>query len=392
MARTTGTIHRLLIVGDDAQSRTRTARTFSDRGYDIVGRTPAGQEAMDAAGRLRPDLVVVITEPPGTDDTLAVARAIDEFYDIPSLHVSADSQGRELGRKSPAAWSGRPPSSDAHQRLEGSTAGPAPGAATSARLLERLRQGDAVVSEKLHLQMTPGTEVVVLLCTDVVGPDEEIRWIGSEAMNAIGRVQVEPDLASLAFRDPLTGLANRRAVEEHGARYLALADRHDTHVGLIFLDLGQFRAINDRLGNPAGDAVLTEVARRLKNEARVADVVARVGGDEFLILLPDVADLDDVETVAHRMERKMVSPFEVKETEISVRADMGIALYPDHGSSLEELVRAADRALHRATKNRSGPGDGPVAALATESTPEPSPTVEDQASRTGGGAGPSQAM
>lgn len=220
------------------------------------------------------------------------------------------------------------------------------------RLLERLWQGDAVVSEELHLRMTEGTELVVLLCTDVVGPDEEIRWIGSRALNMSARPQVHRELASLAFQDPPGGLADRRTVEEHGTRYLALSERQDTQVGMIFLEVGQFRTINDRFGYPASDAVLTEVARRLTTRVRKADIVARVGDDEFLMLLPEVKNLGNVETIAHRIERALASPIAVRESEISVRAEMGIALYPDHGSSLEQLVRTADRAI---SGRRAGP-------------------------------------
>lgn len=226
---------------------------------------------------------------------------------------------------------------------------------TTHRLLERLQQGDALVSEELHLPMTPGTEMVLLLCTDVVGPNEEIRWIGNRPMNTI----------------------------EH----------HDTHVGMIFLDLGQFRAINDRFGHLAGDAVLSEVARRLEAGLRKADVVARVRGDQFLILLPDATGLGDVGTVAHRLEHEMLTPIAVRETKISVRPEMGIALVPDHGSFLEELVRASDRAMmYRARKNWSELADRPVSVLAAESTSDPNRAVEDLASQSGRGAGPSQAM
>jgi diguanylate cyclase (GGDEF)-like protein len=263
---------------------------------------------------------------------------------------------------------------------------------TNHRLMERLWQGDAVVSEELHLQMRQGTELVVLLCTDVVGPDEEARWIGSEAMNTTGRLQLDPDLTSLAFQDPLTGLANRRAVEYQETRHPDLAERHDTHVGMIFLDLGRFEATEDRFGHLAADTVLTEAARRLEAGVRKADVVALVGSDEFLILLPDVTDLGDVMTVAHRMEREIVSPITGEETEISVQAEMGIALFPDHGSSLEEFVQAADRAMYRARKNRGEFGDRLVSVFGAESSPDSIPTVEDRPSETGRGAGPSQAM
>lgn len=224
------------------------------------------------------------------------------------------------------------------------------------RLLERLWQGDAVVSEELYLRMTQGTELVVLLCTDVVGPDEEIRWIGSRAPNRSARAQAHGDPASLAFQDPPSGLADRRTVEEHGTRHRAVSELHDTQIGMILLDLGQLETINDRFGHRTGDAVLTEVARRLKAGVRKADIVARVGDDAFLVLLPEVKNLGNVETVAHRIERALASPIAVMETEISVRAGMGMALCPDHGSSLEQFVRTADRAI-------SGRGAGPSQAM-----------------------------
>lgn len=225
--------------------------------------------------------------------------------------------------------------------------------ATSDRLLERLRQGRTVVSEEMRLRTKNDAEVIVLLCTNVV------RYSGATGRRVVGMVmditelkRQESDLARLAFEDPLTGVANRRAVEEHAARYLALAERHDHLLGLIYLDVAGFKEVNDRFGHPAGDAILVEVARRLEGGAREGDVVGRVGGDEFLVLLPNVADVEAVMNVARRMDRELEAPVALATGQTTVRADMGISVFPDHGSSLEELIAAADRAMYRAKVRR----------------------------------------
>lgn len=221
--------------------------------------------------------------------------------------------------------------------------------ATADRLLERLRQGRTVVSAEMRFRTKSDAEVIVLLCANVV------RCSGATGRRAVGMVmditerkRQESDLARLALEDPLTGAANRRAVEEHAARYLALAERHGHLLGLIYLDLAGFKEVNDRFGHPAGDAILVEVARRLEAGARGADVVGRVGGDEFLVLLPNVSDVEAVTNVARRMGRELEAPVALATGQTTVRAELGTSVFPDHGSSLEELIAAADRAMYRA--------------------------------------------
>lgn len=238
--------------------------------------------------------------------------------------------------------------------LERSLADVVSGSPASDRLLERIRTGEALVSEEVQLRTKQDAEVVVLLCTNVVrSAGEDGRRVVGTVMDITRQKRHEFELERQAFEDHLTGLANRRAVEEHAARYLPLADRQGHPLGLIYMDLARFKEINDRFGHPAGDDVLIEVARRLEAGARESDVVGRVGGDEFLVLLPDVSDVDDVMTVVLRMERELETPIELDDdTRTTIRAEMGVSLFPDHGSNLEELLRAADRAMYRAKESR----------------------------------------
>jgi diguanylate cyclase (GGDEF)-like protein/PAS domain S-box-containing protein len=225
------------------------------------------------------------------------------------------------------------------------------------RVLGHAREGKELAGEEVPLRTKRGDEVVVLLCTKLVGSGGEGgRRVAGALIDITERKHRESDLERLAFEDPLTGVANRRALDDHAAKYLALAERRGTLVGLVYLDLTGFKVINDRYGHAAGDAVLVESARRLEAGARESDVVSRVGGDEFVVLLPDVDDRDAVVTAARRIRGGLEeAPIELEDGEaaVAVRAEAGIAVYPEHGSSLEELVRAADRAMYRA-KERNG--------------------------------------
>lgn len=225
------------------------------------------------------------------------------------------------------------------------------------RVLGHARYGQELAGEEVPLRTRQGGEVVVLLCTKLVGSDGEGgRRLAGVLIDITERKRRESDLQRLAFEDPLTGASNRRALGDHASRYLALAGRRGTLVGLVYLDLTGFKAINDRYGHAAGDAVLVEAARRLEAGARESDVVSRVGGDEFVVLLPDVDDQEAVVTAARRIRGELErAPVELEDGQaaVTVRAEAGIAVYPEHGSCLEDLVRAADQAMYRA-KERNG--------------------------------------
>ena len=166
----------------------------------------------------------------------------------------------------------------------------------------------------------------------------------------------EEQLAFLAYHDPLTGLPNRALIEQQLDLALARARRTATSVALMFLDLDDFKEVNDRLGHAAGDQLLTGVAARLRGVLRDSDVLARQGGDEFLILLTDLSDdaVRAAEMVGAKVLRSLRDPFVVGTAEVRTAASIGISLFPADAADTEALLRHADAAMYQAKADAGG--------------------------------------
>lgn len=156
------------------------------------------------------------------------------------------------------------------------------------------------------------------------------------------------DMAKLARTDALTGLSNRLLLRELFQDRAANAVRAKSLVALHYLDLDGFKAINDRYGHPAGDALLEQVARRLEDMVRADDVVARLGGDEFIVLQAGIAEETEAELLARRIIRDISKPYVVDGISMSISVSVGIATAPKLGLELERLLACADAALYRA--------------------------------------------
>jgi diguanylate cyclase (GGDEF)-like protein len=155
-------------------------------------------------------------------------------------------------------------------------------------------------------------------------------------------------LEYISLRDPLTNLPNRRALENEAERMLALANREGKQVCLIYVDLKNFKPVNDRFGHKVGDYVITVVAQRLSSVARKSDFIARVGGDEFVYLLYDCKEyIQFVERVIKELEK----PLDYRGTTINVSANFGIAIYPKDATSFGDLLLKADVAMYYAKNN-----------------------------------------
>ena len=152
----------------------------------------------------------------------------------------------------------------------------------------------------------------------------------------------------LASHDRLTGLTNRSAFEESLQRTLRYAERHGTRVGLFFLDLDGFKAINDRLGHSAGDEVLKTVADRLASSLRRSDLAARLGGDEFMVMIQDLGRGEQAARCARRILQLLSEPLHVDGQEVRPASSIGIAMFPEDGEDTGELIRAADIAMYKA--------------------------------------------
>ncbi len=207
------------------------------------------------------------------------------------------------------------------------------------------------------------------------------------------RRQVEEQFRHLAFFDPLTGLPNRRLLNDRLNRTLALGQRHARPGALLFIDLDQFKALNDAHGHAAGDQILVQTARRLQACLRGADTVARFGGDEFVVVLGDLdADLAvasaQAQAAAQKIAQALAAPYPVdglhgheqgRGMEHRCTASIGIVLFQGSARSAENLLAEADHAMYRAKRNgrngvrffvsSAGPAPDPVAATGAESAP-----------------------
>jgi len=179
---------------------------------------------------------------------------------------------------------------------------------------------------------------------------EDINFLQSAAnilALAIDRSRAEENMRYQAFHDSVTDIPNRALLEDRLTVEIARAERNKGKVGLIFLDLDHFKYINDSLGHMIGDFILREVARRLQSCARAGDTVARFGGDEFIMLIPDITSADELEGIAKCVLEVFHTSFTVDQQELTVNTSMGLALYPQDGETAEILIKNADTAVYR---------------------------------------------
>ena len=165
------------------------------------------------------------------------------------------------------------------------------------------------------------------------------------------RIDSEGQLAFLAQFDALTGLPNRALLADRFSRMIVQARRHQAIVGVLFIDLDGFKLVNDTLGHAGGDDLLKEVGRRLQASVRAADTVARISGDEFAVILGDLARPDDAALVAQKIVERLAAPVTVQRQEVFVTASIGIAVFPADGDDADTLLGAADAAMYRAKQS-----------------------------------------
>jgi diguanylate cyclase (GGDEF)-like protein/PAS domain S-box-containing protein len=162
------------------------------------------------------------------------------------------------------------------------------------------------------------------------------------------RKRVHERIHQLAHHDFLTQLPNRALFKDRLERSIAMAERNQTHSAVLFVDLDGFKAINDELGHEAGDWLLCEMAERMTQAIRQADTLARMGGDEFTLILDDVSGRDDVARVARKLLKAVSQPFVITGQRRQIGASVGIALYPNDARDYDGLLRCADEAMYAA--------------------------------------------
>ncbi len=180
-----------------------------------------------------------------------------------------------------------------------------------------------------------------------------VKLFEGTAEDITDRKAAEAQVKFLAYHDALTRLPNRMLFMDRLENALAAGRRKHAKVAVLFLDLDRFKNINDSLGHSAGDQMLQEIAARLRQCLREEDTVARVGGDEFLIMLREVANREEVEAAAGRIREEITRSFTIQSHSLSTSCSIGISLYPEDGADGETLIRKADAAMYAAKESGS---------------------------------------
>jgi diguanylate cyclase (GGDEF)-like protein/PAS domain S-box-containing protein len=219
-----------------------------------------------------------------------------------------------------------------------------------------IRTGRAIAG-KVQRETFSGRAATWASTTKMPLRDERGKIIGTFGISRDITAQIEAEnaLARQALHDPLTGLANRIALMDRLSQAMLAMARHPSRVGVVFIDLDNFKGINDCFGHDAGDLVLAEVGRRLSALARRTDTVARLGGDEFVILCGELGNDTDVHLIGDRIIRAIAVPYLDSGRDLSVTCSVGIVVDSDPGAEPDRLIRDADTAMYeakRAGRNR----------------------------------------
>ena len=219
------------------------------------------------------------------------------------------------------------------------------------KILQVLKERSYYIGER-RFRRKDGSAVEVEMSVNLIG------YRGKEVMCVVARDisprrLAERQLIHTATHDPLTNLVNRLLLYDRLAQELARARRHNKKIAVINIDLDRFKRVNDTLGHSVGDQLLKAVSARLKSLLRESDTLARMGGDEFMLVLPDIKREEDVIRVAESILQAVRRPFDLESFKIPITASVGIAFYPAEGKDSDALMKAADLAMYEA-KSQGG--------------------------------------
>lgn len=222
------------------------------------------------------------------------------------------------------------------------------------KILKILKDSSYFMGER-KFRRKDGSSVEVEISVNLISYREK-KVFCLIARDITPRKLAEKQLIHTATHDPLTGLVNRLLVYDRLAQELARARRHDKMIALVYIDLDRFKEINDTMGHGVGDQLLKAVGARIKSLLRDSDTLARMGGDEYMILLPDISQAKDVDRVVANLMDTLRRPFDLEGIKHHITISVGVSLYPLDGKDSETLIKTADLAMYYAKsagRNRS---------------------------------------
>lgn len=185
-----------------------------------------------------------------------------------------------------------------------------------------------------------------------LGHEIETNYLLEKRLNKV--TQEEEKARHAAFHDALTGLPNRALFENRLEHGLAQAKRHGLTLAVMFIDIDNFKKINDTYGHDVGDGVLKIIAERLMQSTREDDTVSRFGGDEFMHLMMEFGDVPDVISIAEKITHAIQAPCRLSIGELNIKLSIGISIFPKDGMTGLDLIKSADKAMYEAKRNKSG--------------------------------------
>jgi len=309
-------IQTLLVVDDNPINLGVVAEHLVEQGYRVLVALD-GEEALKRTAYSRPDLILLDVMMPGIDglETCRRLKADAETRDIPVIFMTALD--------------------DVADKVAAFDAGGVDFVSKPFQFQELLAR------VRTHLALRDARERVVAQNQAL---EEEIA----------ARAKAEARIRYIAMHDSLTGLPNRAMFLDSLSAALGDARRGDGKVAVLALGLDHFRAINDTQGHHVGDQMLESIAARLASSLRADDTAARIGGDEFVVALPNIESAAEARTVAEALLKALHQPLLINGTTLRVTASIGISLYPEDGGDALGLIRAADAAMYRTKKGRRG--------------------------------------
>jgi diguanylate cyclase (GGDEF)-like protein/PAS domain S-box-containing protein len=218
--------------------------------------------------------------------------------------------------------------------------------------LRVLQNGVILQEEETNLNILTGvTHVFMTVKLPLRREDRSIYALCGISTDITERKDIEAHMQHMAQYDALTHLPNRALFNDRLQQAIAAAQRNKAHLALMFIDLDKFKPVNDTYGHGVGDLLLKDVALRIQDCLRESDTAARVGGDEFVILLPTIGTQQDASRVGEKILHALNQPFELAGHNLQISSSIGVAVYPKHGVDEKLLVKSADIAMYHAKKN-----------------------------------------